>query len=234
MNFLIFEDNTQSLFSTGILAGDYAFSSTRKWWAVPDGGVIYANRPLDDVLWSSLRQDSRQLDKLYPQALKSMILKSYVDYPVSRVADLFAMVEEELETYTENGEAFLLSDFSRFIYECNTYKDLIQIRKRNERRLRSRIDNPCIRFAFDGFREEECPFQLPMYCETRDELWKYLVDRFNIYPSVLWRTHLYPEVNRIGCSAQMGEQIFSLPVDQRYDEEDMDFLAEAVNSYRPG
>jgi hypothetical protein len=32
----------------------------------------------------------------------------------------------------------------------------------------------------------------------------------------------------------MGREIFSLPVDQRYDREDMEFLAEALNSYKPG
>ncbi len=231
---LIFEDNTQSIFSTGILAGDYAFSSIRKWWAVPDGGVIYSRGELDDILWGGLHQDSKQMDKLYPQTLKSMILKSYVDYPVSEVADLFAKVEEELENYSQNGEVFLMSDFSHFVYECNSYSDIIGTRRDNERYLRSRIRSPYIRFAFDGFREEECPFQLPMYCETRDELWNYMVEKFNIYPSVLWRTHLYPEVNTIGCAAQMGREIFSLPVDQRYDREDMEFLAEALNSYKPG
>lgn len=40
------------------------------WWAVPDGGVIYSKKPLDDILWGGLRQDSKQMDKLYPQTLK--------------------------------------------------------------------------------------------------------------------------------------------------------------------
>jgi hypothetical protein len=173
------------------------------------------------------------MDKLYPQTLKSMILQHYMDFPVSGVADMFARVEEELDEYTANGEVFLMSDFSRFVYECNSYPDMILTRRENERYLRSLIDSPYIRFPFDGFTEGECPFQLPMYCETRDELWQYMVETFNIYPSVLWRTHLYPEVNGIGGIARMGREIISLPVDQRYDREDMEFLAEAFNSYKP-
>ena len=230
---LIFEDNTQAVFSCDILLGDYAFSSIRKWWAVPDGGVIYSKKPLDDILWGGLRQDSKQMDKLYPQTLKSMIIKGYVDYPVSEGAELFARVEEELDEYAENGEVFLMSDFSHFIYECNSYKDMIPTRRENERYLRSLINNPYVRFAFDHFEDNECPFNLPMYCETRDELWNYMVEKFNIYPSLLWRTHLYPEVNTIGDTARMGREIFSLPIDQRYNKEDMEFLAESLNSYRP-
>ncbi|MBR2533110.1 MAG: DegT/DnrJ/EryC1/StrS family aminotransferase [Lachnospiraceae bacterium] len=230
---LVFEDNTQSIFSTGILAGDYALSSTRKWWAVPDGAVIYSGNELDDVLWGGLRQDSKQMDKLYPQTLKFMILKHRIDYPASGVADMFAEVEKELDEYTANGEVFLMSDFTHFIYECNSYPDMILKRRENERYLRSLITNPYIRFPFESFREGECPFQLPMYCETRDDLTSYMTETFNIFPSVLWRTHLYPEVSGIGNTARMGREIFSLPVDQRYDREDMEFLAEALNSYRP-
>ena len=230
---LVFEDNTQSIFSTEILAGDYALSSTRKWWAVPDGAVIYSRNELDDILWGELRQDSKQMDKLYPQTLKSMILKHWIDYPASGVADMFAGVEKELDEYTANGEVFLMSDFTRFIYECNSYPDMILTRRENERYLRSLITSPYIRFPFESFLDGECPFQLPMYCETRDDLSIYMMETFNIFPSVLWRTHLYPEVNGIGNIARMGREIFSLPVDQRYDREDMEFLAEALNSYRP-
>ncbi len=231
--FLIIEDNTQSLFSTGILVGDYCLTSARKWWAVPDGAALYSRKHLDDILWGGLKQDSKQMDKLRPQMLKSMLLQGMIDLSADRIAEMFAEVEEELNEYTANGEVFLMSDFSKFVYKCNAWPEMVRIRRENERYLRSVIDSPYVRFAFDGFGEEECPFQLPLYCETRDELWSYLVKKFSVFPSVLWRTHLYPEVSSIGSISRMGREIISLPVDQRYKREDMEFLAEALNSYRP-
>ena len=63
-------------------------------------------------------------------------------------------------------------------------------------------------------------------------MWNYLVEKYNIYPSVLWRTHLYDPVKDIGPTGRMGREIISFPVDQRYSKEDMEYLADAVNSFR--
>jgi dTDP-4-amino-4,6-dideoxygalactose transaminase len=71
-----------------------------------------------------------------------------------------------------------------------------------------------------------------MYCTKREEMWNYLVDKFCIYPSVLWRTYLYDDVNTIKDTKKMGEQIISFPVDQRYGRDDMLFMADAINSFK--
>ncbi|MCD8035981.1 MAG: aminotransferase class I/II-fold pyridoxal phosphate-dependent enzyme [Clostridiales bacterium] len=229
---LVIEDNTQSLFSGDLKVGDYALCSIRKWFPVPDGGVIYSKNSLDVFDVKGFVKDSKQCDKLYPQTLKSMVIKGLVDYPVSKIADLFAVVEQELDEYANNGEIFLMSDFTRFVYTCNSVPDMIKTRQENERYLRSLIKSPYLRNALPHLEDNECPFNMPMYCTCRDEMWQYLVDNFEIYPSVLWRTHLYDEVNTIGCTAKMGREILSLPIDQRYTKEDMENMAEAVNSFK--
>ncbi|MDD5945950.1 MAG: aminotransferase class I/II-fold pyridoxal phosphate-dependent enzyme [Clostridia bacterium] len=228
----VVEDNTQSLFSGKLKVADYALCSIRKWFPVPDGGVIYSKKSLDIFDISSFTKDSKQCDKLYPQTLKSMVIKGLVDYPVSKIADLFALVEHELDEYSDNGEIFLMCDFTRFVYNCNSVPPMIKARQENERYLRTLIDSPYLRFAIDKLEDNECPFNLPFYCTCRDEMWQYLVDNFDIYPSVLWRTHLYDEVNKIGNTAKMGQEIISLPIDQRYTKKDMEKLADAVNSFR--
>ena len=73
---------------------------------------------------------------------------------------------------------------------------------------------------------------MPMYCTHRDEMWNYLVEKFSIYPSVLWRSYLYDPVNKIGATSRMGKEIISFPIDQRYGKEDMEYMAEAINSFR--
>ncbi|MCQ4727071.1 aminotransferase class I/II-fold pyridoxal phosphate-dependent enzyme [Anaerotignum faecicola] len=231
-NLIIIEDNTHSLFSGSLKVGDYALASVRKWFPVPDGGVVYSKKDLGVFDVKGLIKHSRQYDKLYPQILKSMVIKGLINYPVSKIAELFASVERELDEYTDDGEMFFMCDYTKFIYGCCDVPYMIKARRENEKYLRSLICSPYLRPAISGFEENECPFNLPMYCSCREEMWKYLVDNFNIYPSVLWRTNLYDEVNKIGCTARMGSEIISFPVDQRYGRKDMEKIAEAVNGFK--
>ncbi len=229
---IVIEDNTQSAFSGHLKVGDYALCSTRKWFPVPDGGVIYSDNSLSTIDLRGLKKDSKQCDKLYPQIIKSMFLQDMIDYPPAQIADLFAEVEEELNEYADNGEIFLMNDFTEFIYKCNSVPVMIKKRQENEKYLRTLINSPYLTQAIDKRADGECPFNMPMYCTHRDEMWKYLTDKFNIYPSVLWRTYQYDPVNKIGNTAKMGHEIISFPIDQRYGKEDMEFLAEAINSFK--
>ncbi len=231
-NLIVIEDNTQSIYSGEPKVGDYCLSSIRKWFAVPDGGVIYSKKSLDKIDISGLKKDCKQDDKLYPQILKSMIIKDLIDCPVSYVADLFAKVEEELNYYGDNNEMFLMSDFTEFVYKCNEIYPMIEKRRENEKYLRTLIKSPYLRQAISERSPNECPFNMPMYCEYRDEMWNYLVENFNIYPSVLWKTHFYKPVKDIGKTAKMGKEIISFPIDQRYSKEDMEYMAEAINSFK--
>lgn len=230
---LVFEDNTQSIFSGEPKAGDYCLASIRKWFAVPDGGVIYSKRPLDCIDISGLKKDSKQDDKLYPQIIKSMVLKDLIDCPVEFIVDLFAKVENELNEYADNNEIYLMSDFTEFIFKCNNLPWNIEKRKENERYLRTLIRSPYLRFAIPKLNTSDCPFNLPMYCTHRDEMWDYLVNNYHIYPSVLWRTYQYAPVKDIGPTSEMGREIISFPIDQRYSREDMEYLADAINSFVP-
>ncbi len=231
-NLIVIEDNTQSIFSGDLKVGDYALASIRKWFPVPDGGVIYSYNSLSNIDLRGLKKGSKQCDKLYPQMLKSMVINDIIDYPVNNIAELFAKVEKELDEYADNGEIFIMSDFTKFIFMCNNVLAMIKKRQENERYLRTLIDSPYLRQAIPKREINACPFNMPMYCTHRDEMWNYLVDKFNIYPSVLWRTYLYDPINKIGNTAKMGKEIISFPVDQRYTKEDMEYMVEAVNSFR--
>ena len=229
---IVFEDNTQSVFSGAPKVGDYCLASIRKWFAVPDGGVIYSKNPLDAIDVSKLSKNSKQNDKLYPQIIKSMILKGFIDCPVDFVVDLFAKVENELNEYADNNEIFLMSDFTEFIFKCNDLPWNIGKRKENEKYLRTLIHSPYLRVAIPELNDSDCPFNLPMYCTHRDEMWDYLVNNYNIYPSVLWRTYQYDPVKDIGLTSKMGHEIISFPIDQRYSKENMEYLADAINSFK--
>ena len=229
---IVVEDNTQSVFSGDLKIGDYAVASIRKWFPVPDGGVIYSKNSLATLDIRGLRRESKQIRKLYPQIMKSMLLREVIDFPAAQIAEMFAEVERELDAYSDNGEIFLMNEFTEFIYRCNSVGDMIKKRQENEKYLRACLNSPYLRPVLPKLNEGECPLNLPMYCTCRDQMRDYLVETCSIYPSVLWRTHRYDPVNGIGNIAEMGRQIMSFPIDQRYDKEDMDFLAEAINEFR--
>jgi dTDP-4-amino-4,6-dideoxygalactose transaminase len=231
-NLLIVEDNTQSLFSGKPTVGDYSISSIRKWFPVPDGGVLYSKNDLSCINTNGIKRNSKQNKKLYPQVVKHLFLKEKLDIQPKYFVDMFADVEKELDCYSDNNEKYLMSDFTEFMFKCNDVYSMIEKRKENEKILRSAINSPYLVHAIEKRNENEVPFNLPMYCTVREKMWNYLVDEFLIYPSVLWRTYLYDEVNNIGDTKKMGEQIISFPVDQRYCKEDMLFLADAINSFK--
>jgi len=109
---------------------------------------------------------------------------------------------------------------------------MVRKRRENEQYLRTLIHSPYLRQAIERREENECPFNMPMYCSCRDKMWNYLVENFNIYPSVLWRTHLYEQVKGIGSTARMGREIISFPIDQRYSKGDMEYMADAINRFK--
>lgn len=231
-NLLVIEDNTQSLFSGEPTVGDYSLSSIRKWFPVPDGGVIYSKKDLSFINTDGMKKNSKQNNKLYPQVVKSLYLDGRLDVPPKYFVDMFAEVEEELNIYGDNNEKYFMSDFTEFMFRCNDVWSMIEKRRENEKVLRSAINSPFLKFAIEKRTENEVPFNLPMYCTKREEMWNYLVDKFCIYPSVLWRTYLYDDVNTIKDTKKMGEQIISFPVDQRYGRDDMLFMADAINSFK--
>jgi len=228
----VVEDNTQAIFSGDLKVGDYGLGSIRKWFPVPDGGLLYSKKSLDIFDLSKVQKGSMQKDKLYPQILKDMYLKGMVDYGGKQIADLFEAVENCLNDYADDGKVFFMDDFTEFMYRCFSVKDANQKRKENYRHLVKLIDSPYIKFAMNHIDEDEVPFNLPLYCECRDEMWNYLVDKYEVFPSVFWRTHLIEPVNQIDTICYMGEHIMCIPVDQRYDKEDMEYLAKIINEFR--
>ena len=70
------------------------------------------------------------------------------------------------------------------------------------------------------------PFSLPILVENRDEVQKLLAKK-GVYAPVLWPID---ERARFVCknSAYISDHMLSLPIDQRYDWDDMEDIAKIV------
>ena len=64
--FTIIEDSTHSIFTKVRTIGDYCICSLRKWFPIPDGGVLYTSKGLEEIHLKhiSVYPPSRKLDAM--------------------------------------------------------------------------------------------------------------------------------------------------------------------------
>ena len=73
---------------------------------------------------------------------------------------------------------------------------------------------------------KNAPFSLPILVENRDEV-QGLLAKDGVYAPVLWP--ISEEAKKVcATSKMMGEEMLSIPIDQRYDWNDMELIAERI------
>lgn len=218
-NILIIEDTTHSIFSRVNTIGDYCICSLRKWFAIPDGGVLYSLRKLPEV--NSLGKPKWSIDKTQGMFLKTLFLEKGYDCNLW-YRELFAEAEDKLDKQKEicgiSEMAFvLLSRYSVF--------DMIKKRRANYEKLEIVLRNYGISFLKEM---PECPFVFPVILNNRNGFRKYLIEQ-QIYCAVHWPvTKVYLEKKKI--VNYIAKHIMSLPIDQRYETEHIMYLAEKLLS----
>ncbi|MFV0528116.1 MAG: DegT/DnrJ/EryC1/StrS family aminotransferase [Lachnospiraceae bacterium] len=228
---LIIEDTTQSIFSARETIGDYMLCSLRKWFAIPDGGVIYSKKTLAPIEAGDIKEAGIDR-KAYIMALKTQYLRQELDsreYCDSQ----FAAIEEQLNERGYKQENCYMSDLTYFLLSCQDILQLIQKRQENAKTLQHElISIPEVRPVYDAYGASDCPFMLSFYVERRDELRKELFTK-DICTCVLWFVYK-TELIYFETSAQMAGDIIQLPIDQRYTKKQMKLIAEAIRSFYAG
>ncbi|MCR4838359.1 MAG: aminotransferase class I/II-fold pyridoxal phosphate-dependent enzyme [Eubacterium sp.] len=220
-NWLILEDTTHSLFSAARTIGDYMVCSLRKWMPLSKGGVLYSK---DAALGmpGSMPEKSTDNERFVGFILKDRFLKGQGDYNVE-YRRIFAACEERLD---RRDGVYLMSDFNSFVAECVDVEDLVAARKRNARLLETLLPQELVSIRFS---EDECPFGFPVRVPKRDRFREYLMEN-RIYCAVHWPFDGFMEDRRPGAVAN-AKELITLPVDQRYAEEDMQYMADVIKKY---
>lgn len=219
--FRIIEDTTHSLFSAKQTIGDYCVASLRKWFPIPDGGVLYCKGDL-------ISQDMTIKKKAASKKVEAMLLKNmYLSDGYDCNAKYREFFVREEHAFDEQIGIYEISDISKFLLNYYSVQELCVKRKENVVKVRRRLDNFKYKEVIQ-FKETEVPFVLPIYIENRDILRKYLIER-NVFCAVHWPlsgvSKEYPKTEWI------EEHILSLPIDQRYGKEHMEYLIECLESY---
>lgn len=223
MGVVMIEDTTQSLFSKHMLIGDYAIASVRKWMQTPQGAVLYAGNGKELPEPLTLPQ-SRDNDRARAMVLKDLFLSGEYDTN-AQYRKMFSACERRIDLAEKNER---MSDLAHFIIGCVRVSALTEQRRSNANRLKRHLDEMGL-YGVCDFSETECPFVYPLRVKNRDSFREYLI-RHHIYCAVHWPFDAVGQSARKNAAA-LSETLISLPIDQRYKSEDMDYLAEVISRF---
>lgn len=182
----------------------------RKFFGVPSGAILYTDAaPLDEQF-----EREEVFDKMH------YLLGRY-----ERSASEF------YAEYVENNKNFIgspiktMSKLTENLLHAIDYEKVKRSRTENFAYLHERLGerNQLNISLYEG------AFAYPFMVENGDELKKYLVSK-KIYVPTLW-PNVLEEMDESGTEYQMVKNTLPLPCDQRYTAEDMEYIAEIINSF---
>jgi len=219
---LLVEDHSHDPLSPWALGStaDYAFASLRKTFPAPDGALLWSPANL------SLPDEPGQGD-LTGSALKlsAMILKKdYLAGGGERLKEIFREFQVQGEALIADASLKAISPWSRVLLSRGYPVAWREQRRKNVQDLLQLISGtPGIQALFNDWPDGTCPFAAVLLFPSRQIREQYRTRLINarIYPAVHWD---------VGGSAspaalELASRIMTLPVDQRYDENDVKFIS---------
>ena len=224
---IFIEDRTQSLFSDyKTLDVDYIVGSFRKWTALPDGGFcvkkkrkfVFDEIPkcTDDLLITSKLKAFQQKNDymLYNEGEKEEFLNSY------RVAE---------EILNKEKKFFCMSDISKHLLRELDVAWMIEKRRQNYSFFVNNINNHEISCVMGELPDGVVPLYLLIRSPHRNEL-QIELRKHAIYAPIVWpKPEKMPPVSKL--VDDIYKEVLCLPVDQRYDIDDMDRMVSVVNDF---
>ena len=201
---------------------DYYVSSIRKSVGVCDGSVIISKQPLDE----SIVLDEETDFSLTRQGVQT--IKGRYNYTKDGGSKTSFLTQLRLkETDLDNFEGVhRISSYAQKQIACLNGKEIAFARRINMEHLLCILSDkveiiPGIERSLYG-----APFSLPIIVENRDEVQKKLAQT-GVYAPVLWPIS---NIARAVCpvSTKMANKMLSLPIDQRYNYDDIEDIAKIV------
>ncbi|WKY44628.1 DegT/DnrJ/EryC1/StrS family aminotransferase [Eubacteriaceae bacterium ES2] len=165
---LIIEDTTHSLFTQRLTVGDYGVCSLRKWFPVPDGGLIYAKTSLQRQ-GEQIKERNHGTDKINAMVLKNLFLENRLGSK-DLALEIFRKAEETLwQDQTVRGISYL----SEFLLAFTDINDLIERRIENFKHLSQGLRSLSVQVLNTA---AVCPFTCVIFCQERDQLRRFLIE----------------------------------------------------------
>ncbi len=191
---------------------DYRFTSMRKAFAIPDGGLVKTSR---------LMPDATATNTFAPLKVKAGVMKLHRGQDGIKDEDYLALFGQGDELISENYESSM-SDDSKRLFAGTDFEQAKWQRRENAKfileGLKSLGINPLIEVPVDAVS-----LFIPIYLENRDE-----VRRRMFQHEVFCPVHWPLEGMDVKKGKEMAEHELSLICDQRYNKTDMDLILSLI------
>lgn len=200
-------DNVQAFFADPVDAVDTIYSC-RKFFGVPDGAYLVSNAAKQELPTDVSYERVKHILGRYDTGIAS---EYYGDFSKNEV-----MFEELPLMY--------MSKITRNILGAVDYKLVISKRNENRQILHEALSKE------NKLSLKQCngPYMYPFYCNNGAEIRSELVKK-KIYIPTLWPN--VKDLDAFDYEKDFAENILPLPVDQRYDTDDMMRLIEGVKGF---
>ena len=211
---IIIEDDVQGFyeFQKELIGVDYKFTSLRKTFACPDGGLIKTENLLPEV---------NTVNKFHQYKLAGSILKS-LRKPEYYDDAVYLSMFEKGESMIDDEIAEGMSDMAVDIISKTDIDRLAYIRRRNAKFICDGLESLGLN-TFLPVTEDKIPLFVPVYLDDRNKVRKYMFQH-NCFCPVHWPL----EGMNVKKGAEMAEHELSIIVDQRYTNADMEYILDLI------
>lgn len=201
---------------------DYYVSSIRKSIGVSDGAIILSKKPTNKAYLGSTAPGFGQLRLSAQQQKRRYAFTKSVDDKDEFLSEL----RHGEEMIDKLDGVHSISEVSLQQIGSINGAEIAFARRENMKHLWGLLNGrvkmiPGLERSFNG-----APFSLPILVENRDAIQKHLAQK-GVYAPVLWPIS---DKARAIChvSARMADEMLSIPIDQRYNYDDIEDIASII------
>lgn len=224
---IIIEDMTQSLLSGHhIEFADYYISSLRKFFAIPDGGVLISRKDLKNF---SQEVEDKRIEEIAIQAYTAKE-RYFVDESLENKELFRKLFSEHEELINDNSVIRKINLLSFEIFSHIPVESISKKRRENYSILLDALhDIKDIEVIVDRKPCFSVPLYFPIYVKNRKAFQKYLAEN-RIYCPIIW-----PKPEQVQLidddTNYMYDHMICIPIDQRYGIDDMKRIISVVKEY---
>ena len=218
------EDCTQCLYSAIPRAqSDFTIGSIRKWTGTPDGGFVVSHK---------MRLNNKPVS--YDMELeKAKVEASYAKYRFlfehqGDKGEMLAMYRKAEDILDNQKEIYAISEMSVKVQANLNKVNLVRKRRENFELLSNELTGK-IKPVFRVGSIMEVPLYFPVLVDDRTGLQKHLAN-YAIYAPVVWPKDEQQPTQCEGAE-NAYQHLLCIPIDQRYDADDMYRIVDTINNY---
>lgn len=230
---VIIEDITQSLLTDKKYEeADYYVASFRKFFAIPDGGVLISREKID-TLEIELSDPNIEVNAFQAYRLKQKYFNTGIPEIKKLFRDKYMKLNEQISI---NDKLYNMSDASKDILRSINIEFISSVRVRNYNYLYERLQEmDYIRTPLKLKDTDHIPLFFPVFIdnnEMRIKLRRYLASK-DIYCPIIWQRPVNLK-HKVQAVENIYNCILCFPIDQRYDLEDMDRIVTTLKEWNIG